>query len=245
MIDASDSPPDNRLLESDIMPPPALSPPPYRIEESSRIKTPRPDISIGTQDTALISALSSQILDNTRAKRFLEQLQNTMVPRERGGPEEPALIAVPTQRASDLVFPFAVVEGKAYSTGRQIFEAENQAAVSGASGLKIQLCLNDLVKRATTGTDAPPSNTTTPLFLSICTEGPYHELYAHYIHIEDGVLKFNQTLLEICNGILLKSAVDFIVAVDNVLRWGTGQFLESVVERLGKVARKAGGQVRC
>jgi len=165
-----------------------------------------------------------------------------MTPRERGGPEEPLLIAVPTQRASDLVFPFAVIEGKAYSTGKQVFEAENQAAVSGASGLKIQLCLNELVKRATTSSDVPPihPNTTPPLFFSVCTEGPYHELYAHYTHIEDGVRKFNQTLLKICNGMLLESVVDFIVVVDNVLRWGTGQFLESVVERLEMVARKAG-----
>jgi hypothetical protein len=240
--DASDSTPDNRQLESDTMPPPAPYPFPDKTKEPSPIKTPRPDISIGTQDTALISALSSQILDNARAKRFLKQLQNTVMPRERGGPAEPLLIAVPTQRASDLVFPFAVVEGKAYSTGKQVFEAENQAAVSGASGLKIQLCLNELVKSATTGSDVPPtpSNTLPPLFFSVCTEGPYHELYAHYTLIEDGVRTFNQTLLEICNGVLLKSVVDFIVAVDNVLRWGTGQFLESVVERLGKVARKAG-----
>ena len=164
------------------------------------------------------------------------------MPHERGGPEEPLLIAVPTQRASDLVFPFAVIEGKAYSTGKQVFEAENQAAVSGASGLKIQLCLNELVKRATTSSDVPlmHSNTTPPLFFSVCTEGPYHELYAHYTYIEDGVRKFNQTLLEICNGMLLKSVVDFIVVVDNILRWGTGQFLESVAERLEKLARKAG-----
>ncbi|KAF1955589.1 hypothetical protein CC80DRAFT_87480 [Byssothecium circinans] len=238
--DTSDSTPDDTPLDSDTMPPPpsrALD----KAKEFSPIKTPRPDISVGIQDTALISTLSSQILDNTRAKRFLEQLQNTLIAREGGGPAEPLLIAVPTQRASDLVFPFAVIEGKAYSTGKQIFEAENQAAVSGASGLKIQLCLNELVKRATSSNISPtPSNTLTPLFFSVCTEGPYHELYAHYTHIEDGVRKFNQTLLEICNSMLLKSVVDFIIVVDNVLRWGTGQFLELVAEGLGKVAKKAG-----
>lgn len=239
--DASDYTPEKRPLESDTMPPPAPGPLLDNAKEPSPIKTPRPDISMGTQDTTLISALSSQILDNTRAKRFLEQLQNTIMPRESRGPQEPLLIAVPTQRASDLVFPFAVVEGKAYSTGKQVFEAENQAAVSGASGLKIQLCLNELVKRAT-GSDVSPApvDTSPPLFFSVCTEGPYHELWAHYTHIEDGVRKFNQTLLEICNGMLMKSVVEFIVAVDNVLRWGTGHFLESVAERLGKVARKAG-----
>jgi len=38
---------------------------------------------------------------------------------------------------------------------------------------------------------------------------------------------------------LLESVKDFIIAVDNVLHWGTGQFMHSVVERLRKVARKA------
>jgi hypothetical protein len=98
---------------------------------------------VGIVNTALISALSSKILDSTGAKQFLQQLQSTTMPHEKGGLEEPPLIAVPTKGVSDMTFPFAVIEGKAYST----FEAENQAAVSGASGLKIQLRLNDLLKR--------------------------------------------------------------------------------------------------
>jgi hypothetical protein len=36
------------------------------------------------------------------------------------------LLLVSAERALSLAFPFAVVEGKAYSTGKQIFEAENQ-----------------------------------------------------------------------------------------------------------------------
>lgn len=32
-----------------------------------------------------------------------------------------------------------------------------------------------------------------------------------------------------------------MVAVNNVCDWGTGPFMKSVVERLGKVARKAMG----
>ena len=233
---------DNRPTQSDTMPPSE----PYlrlqRVKETSPIKTPRPDISMGTKEAALISALSalqSQNLNNTEARRFLKKLENT-TPSERGGPTEPLLIAVPTQRASDLVFPFAVVEGKAYSTGKQIFEAQNQAAVSGASALKIQLSLNELVKRSTSDTIPSPPKNQPPLFFSICTEGPYHELWAHYTHIEDDTHKFNMKLLKICNGVLLEGVEDFIAMVDNVLRWGIGEFLESVVERLGQVAKKAG-----
>lgn len=242
MTDALDSGPENRPPQSDTMPPPAVRLFSERVKDASSIKTPRPDISMGTKETALISALSaltSHYLSHTGAKRFLKKLEDTMVPSERGGRAEPLLIAVPTQRASDLFFPFAVLEGKAYSTGNQIFVAQNQAAVSGASGLKIQLSLNELVKRSTTNVAPSTSIDQPPLFFSICTEGPYHELWAHYTHIEDDVRKFNMKLLKICNGVLLESVEDFILTVDNVLRWGTGRFLQSVVERLEKVASKA------
>lgn len=241
-----DSTSDNRPLQSNAMPPPAFRPPPKKSKETAPIKTPRPDISIGTEETAVfsalsaLSALSSQNLNNTETKEFLQQLEDVRVSSEQGGPAEPLLIIVPTQSASGLVFPFAVVEGKAYSTGKQVFEAQNQAAVSGASGLKIQLSLNKLVERTSSNVSPIPSKDQPPLFFSICTEGPYHELWAHYTHIEDGVRKFNMKLLKICNAVLLEGMEDFIVAVDNVLRWGSGPFLESVVERLGRVARREG-----
>ncbi|OAL34130.1 hypothetical protein AYO20_06585 [Fonsecaea nubica] len=244
MVDALNPSRDNRQLEPVVMPPVNHS----HLEKSKEtfpIKTPRPDITVGIKEESLISALSiltPQYLNKTAAKRFLNKLEDTMIPSERGGSMEPLLIAVPTQRGSDLVFPFAVVEGKAYSTGKQVFEAQNQAAVSGACGLKMQLCLNELVKRSTSDFALPSSTIQPPLFFSICTEGPYHELWANYTHLEDGVQKFKMKLLKICNGVLLDSVDDFIVAVDNVLRWGTGQFLKSVVERLGKVVNKAKSQ---
>jgi len=156
-----------------------------------------------------------------------------MISREQGGAEEPMLLAVPTLRLSDLVFPFAVLEGKAYSTGKQVFEAENQAAVSAACGLKIQLCLDELVNRGL-------SNTTPPLFFSICTQGPIHELWAHFTLFENGVRTFNQVLLQVCHGMLPDSVDDFVIATDNVCRWGGKQFMESVVQRLGTLAKMAG-----
>ena len=38
---------------------------------------------------------------------------------------------------------------------------------------------------------------------------------------------------------MLERAKDFIVKLNNVCIWGTGPFLKSVVEPLGKVASKA------
>lgn len=89
-----------------------------------------------------------------------------MVQHEPDGPLEPILILVPAPRTLDLAFPFTVVEGKAYSTGQKIFEAENQAAVFGACALKIQLDLDSLVNSGTTSSGALPtsSNTQPSLF---------------------------------------------------------------------------------
>lgn len=72
-----------------------------------------------------------------------------------GRPQESVLIMVPTHSESAPTFPAPIVEGKAYSTGKQVFEAQNQAAVSEAGGLKIQVSLDELVKRATR--DSEPS----------------------------------------------------------------------------------------
>lgn len=164
-----------------------------------------------------------------------------MVQHKPDGPLEPMLIPVPAQRALDLAFPFAVVEGKAYSTGKQIFEAENQASVSGACGLKIQVDLDNLVYRS--AIDSNKSRTVLdsepPLFFSVCTQGPIHELWAHWTVVEDGVRKFGSKLIDSCNTLLLKQGQDFIVRLNNITRWGVGPFMESVVERLRTVAEMA------
>jgi hypothetical protein len=210
--------------ESSTMPPPETS-----------IKTSRPDISMGIQLAALISAIASQDLLKAQARKFFTWLESEMVRHEKDGPLEPMLISVPAPRALDLAFPFAVVEGKAYSTGKQLFEAENQAAVSGACGLKIQLDLDNLADREGTTT----SKTEPPLFFTVCTQGPIHELWAHWTLVEDGVRMFKSTLLDSCNALLLEQGEDFIVRLDNMCLWGLGPFMESVVKRLEMVARKS------
>ncbi|KAI9696724.1 MAG: hypothetical protein M1836_005086 [Candelina mexicana] len=235
--------PVNNSHESSIMPPPAI---PVAVKAADRftIKTPRPDLSMGTELEDLISALSSQDLNMVKATNFLDWVQNEMVQHESDRPLEPMLIPVPGPLASDLAFPFAVVEGKAYATGRQIIEAENQAAVSGACALKIQLDLDRLVdhaSRTTTSSGAPPtsSDTSPPLFFSITTQGPIHELWVHWTTFEYDVRMFKSKLVESCNALLLERAEEFVVKLNNVAVWGTGPFLDSVVKRLGVVARKA------
>ena len=238
-----DSTPDNGSFEPNAMPPPAFRP--NNAKETSPIKTPRPDITAGIEESALISALasalSSQNFNYIKAKRFLEDLQDITLPSEQDKARQSALIMVPTQRTSDLVFPSLVFEGKGYSTGKQVFEAQNQAAVSGACGLKIQIILDELVKHATRGSDAPfiSAKNQPQLSFSICSEGPYHELWAHYTVVQDGQRQFKMVLLDACNGMLLEQVEKFFVKVDNIMIWTVGPFLKSVVERLEMVARKA------
>jgi hypothetical protein len=99
-----------------------------------------------------------------------------MLPNDDGAAEA-MLILVPVPRVLDLAFPFAVVEGKAYSTGNQIFEVENQAAVSAACVLKVQTNLDNVVDRASTSSDTTASfDADPPLFFSVTTQGPIHEL---------------------------------------------------------------------
>lgn len=121
-----------------------------------------------------------------------------------------------------------------------MFEAENQAAVSGACGLKIQVCLDDPVDQVMTSSDSL-STVPTPLFFSICTEGPTHALCVHFTVIEKGARKFNMTSLDSYNTVKLKHLDEFLTSVHNVCTWGLGSYFDSVVERLGKVVKAAGG----
>lgn len=256
MANESDPPPANRPQYSVTVDPLA---PPHIPEKDGTIKTPRPDITVGLQLRALASGLSSQGLNEVDGLLFLKDLQRVIESRKPDGPEEPMLISIPASRASDLVFPFSVDEGKAYLTGKQISEAENQAAGSGACAIKIQLRLDELVKRNTaepaidqspTSSDdllapsedqppklPPPSENQVPLFFPICTEGPLHVLWVQWTEVKHGKRQYNMRPLKCVYGVLPDGLVDFFVMVDNVLRWGTGHFLESLVVRLGKVAR--------
>ena len=216
--------------ESSTMPPPALV---IEKKDRSPVKTPHPDLSIGIDLGALVSALSSQDLDEDKATGFIDWLQKEMVQYEPGGSLEPMLILVPAPHALDLAFPFAVVEGKAYSTGKQIFEAENQAAGALACAHNILHRLDCMANRGK-ATNTPPR-----VLFSITTQGPIHELWAHWTVVKSGVRIFESKLWDSWNALLPERAVDFIVKLNNVCVWGTGLFMKSVVEGLGKVAVQA------
>ena len=115
---AIDSAPSKEPRESGTMPPP---PAPFLLSKEgypSMIKTPRPDLTIGILNSTLISRLSTDVLSGVAAEQLLIDLQDNLMSREPDRPPEPVLISVPAPRASDIAFPFLVIEGKAYSTGK-------------------------------------------------------------------------------------------------------------------------------
>ncbi len=87
-----------------------------------------------------------------------------------GGPLEPILVVVPALCALDLAFLFAIVEGKAYSTKKPIFEAENQAAGAMACAHNILHYLDRMANRGTT------TNNQSRILFSITTQDPIHKL---------------------------------------------------------------------
>jgi hypothetical protein len=209
-------------------PPPPLPLPPLQQGVLS-VKTPRPDISIGLRTAVIVNALQPQGLTKIEAKDFLEELQETQDPNR----SEPILCSEPTQRRLGIRFPFLPVEGKAYATGNPIFDAQNQAAVSGACALKILHDLDDLAGRAHPGNHSQGQ----PMVFSICTEGPIHELWAHYTTTEDGVRMYNMVILKTCNAVLHDELLRFLIAVDNVMSWAIGGFLDNITKQLGEVAK--------
>ena len=205
--------------------------------ERNPIRTPRPDVTIGINLTPLISALSSRDLNEIQATELIDGLQERLTKHELRGPPEPMLISRPIVDGLHLSFPFAVVESNPHSTSRQLFDAENKAAVSAACALKMQL---DLDKLASANTmfggscriDKPP------LFFSITTEGPIIELWYHWTVVEHGVRRFRSHLLDSYNALLQERGVDFVGKLHNVCNWGTGRFMGHVADLLAKVAEK-------
>ena len=191
----------NNSLESSTKPPPV---PAIEKEDRSPVKTPHPDLSMGIYLDALIFDLSRD-LDEDKATELIDWLQTEMVQHESGGPFEPMLISVPAPRALDLAFPFAVVEGKAYSTGKQIFEAENQAAVSMACAHNILHRLDHMANRGATAKNQPR------VLFSFTTQGPIHELWAHWTVVKANVRIFESKLWDSWNGLVQERAVEFII----------------------------------
>ncbi|MCJ1463129.1 hypothetical protein MMC07_001734 [Pseudocyphellaria aurata] len=192
------------------------------------LKTPRPDISIGIDDAAVYTALQSRGLTLTQAKHLLYVLS---VPNAQND-GRPSLLSEPTTAVLEMRFPFLIVEGKSYATCRTIYEAQNQAAVSGACALNILHDLSNL-SNLVNNANSESLSKTTPIVFSITTEGPIHELWAHYMTMQDGDRLYQMSIIQSCHMAIRRDVFGFMETVENILKWGCGEHLKNAADQLG------------
>lgn len=48
---------------------------------------------------------------------------------------------------------------------------------------------------------------------------------------------YNMVTLKTCNAVLHDELLRFLIAVDNVMSWAIGGFLDNITKRLGEVAK--------
>ncbi|PKY05492.1 hypothetical protein P168DRAFT_232923 [Aspergillus campestris IBT 28561] len=184
------------------------------------LKNPRPDISVGISGQGLATTLQSRQVRN--GKYLLNDLQETG-----------ELISDPGLTPLNLRFPFFLVEAKSGATGGNLYQAQNQAAVSGASAIEV---LKALYQKSE---GRRPSNTASPavggtmcqlLTFSATTEGPICELWAHFWdEANDSHYMANiDTWRTTCRD----KAFDFVSKISTILNWGSATFHNAVVEHL-------------
>ncbi len=201
-------------------------PPPAAPSQSKQdaVKTPRPDFTIGLRHSTISNALMKRGLSKFKADDFLKGLQ-----RER------KLCSDPTQNFLNVRFPILVIEGKAYATGKTVFEAQNQAAVSGGCMVNLLQQQTDLFE----GVFSDLRGGKTHLAFSICTEGPQIEFWVHYTLSEDNVRTHYMNIFRTCYGSLQGGLEDFLIDVERLMRWTKDEFLKEVADQLCKLANHA------
>ncbi|KAH0841209.1 hypothetical protein FOPE_06366 [Fonsecaea pedrosoi] len=203
----------------------ALPPcPPVPEQEASGIKTPRPDVTIGFDNSVVSAELRKLGLGEADADDLLKVLQ-----------DQEDLYSDPTQSRLHTRFPSFVIEGKSYATGKNLYEAQNQAAVSGCMMLVIQHQLHELNKLVSSGTHQGKE----PLAFSLCSEGPVMELWVHYTTSTQDMRTYNMHLLKICHASCRETVGPFVAAVAAVLMWANSELLVDITKLLHSVWKAA------
>ena len=102
----------------------------------------------------------------------------------------------------------------------------------------LQHKLADLADRASAGVHRSKN----PLAFSICTEGPHLELWVHYTTSQEG-RDYKMNLLKTCHASIPEGVAEFLVAVDNVMKWATLELLKDIAKQLALVDKAARGQL--
>lgn len=203
-------------------------PPPPPKDDTSLVKTPRPDITLGPLHDTIVQRLMERGWTKSKADRTLKLQQ-----------EQQILISDPTKQGI-LRFPNLVVEGKAYATGKQFFEAENQSLVSGTCMVNLQHQSTDLAELASS--DCSDSKVPAIAFC-ISTEGPFLELSLVSTAIVEGNREFNMYIIKSCHVCVFDELLDWVLFLKDVVNWIGSIYLDDVVNKI-ILADKAGwGQV--
>lgn len=144
------------------------------------------------------------------------------------------LLSDPTVDFLDVRFPIQTFEGKAYATGKTAFEAENQAAVSGACMVNIQQQLFNLHKNVYPNSS---KESRTAFAFSACMEGPVIQFWVHYSLLKEGTRLHYMNLLHVCNGALHDTLEALLVKWEQLMTWYEDEFLKEVADRLYDLAK--------
>lgn len=185
-----------------------------------KLKDPRPDICVGLSDESIIIALEPRKGLNA-ARSFLLDLQDTS-----------SLISDPHITLLGLRFPFLIVEAKAAATGGNLDQAQNQAAVSGSTALRILKNMSDLNQESQEGIEIGnqlEQEFKLKLAFSVTIEGPIHELWLHF-------RTSNEDFCMACVGAwrttLKDGSMGLLRHLFAVLKWGDADFRNTIVSTL-------------
>lgn len=204
--------------------PPTIQPPAAsaQLNQDGAVKTPRPDVTIGLRHATIANALVARGLSKLRADSFLRALQRKQ-----------KLYSDPTVDYLDVRFPIQVIEGKAYTTGKTVFEAENQSTVSGACMVNLQQQFTDLYESIFPDTKV----NNTPFAFSVCTEGPVIQFWVSYFRTEENIRMHYMNLLCICHGSLHDTLEVLLMKWEQLMNWYREDFLKETVDRLYRLAK--------
>lgn len=198
------------------------------------LKTPRPDITLGLSDDSLAGAIGSSLL--------LPDMQ-----------ENGELVSDPHGTQIGLRFPFFVIESKSGATGANLWQAQNQAAVSAAIALRILRQLDVLVEIQNDGLHDEEEGTETTRDLrgtvvhgqslynrvfSMVHEGPVFELWAHY-ETHHGVKDQEEDRYDVHASCVATYRITIPSDAQRLMRhfacilhWANGEFLSGVIAKL-------------
>lgn len=188
---------------------------------------PCSDCTIGLQTSTWAQALSKHGVSVWKATIFMLGLENSN-----------AIQLHPSKSALNYRFPNIVIEGKAYTTGRTPFEAENQAAVSGS------YMINALQRFADSYDQFVPNGSLrrkgTPLVFSITSCGPLIQLWVHYALVTDDTTSYHMNILKSCHACVISEMEAFLSMVDQIMSWNKDEVLPEMTSQLVELAKAQG-----